>query len=374
MFVHKLRSLVLGAPEDSDVLCRSLRASDVPVSTADCRACADPCDLGHDAYPRRFNVDMASNMLGSVDPYHRQLVISTGKADWDRKIEDDKDSLAAALGQVIARPPPPPPVSTSPPLSTSPKPSTSPKLPSSPPNPKGIRSGTGLFSSSDSTSTSVLNGSHRTVSEEEDDDTVLIFPDFKCVTEVSRSQQGARDLWNTAVDPSIGREGVVLRRSPLKSWVLPYGCVILLCSHKKRDNRCGIAAPKLEHAFIKSLEAHGWDADTHLEHPSLTMGPALEDLGSTPEEREETIATQLQESTSSKRALIVKVSHIGGHRYAGNAIIYTPAGSGIWYGRVTPHDVDSIVTNTIVDGLILPPLLRGGVNLSRPNCKTLNDW
>ena len=54
--------------------------------------------------------------------------------------------------------------------------------------------------------------------------------------------------------------------------------------------------------------------------------------------------------------------------------IYTPSGSGVWYGRVTPHDVDSIVENTIIKGLVLPPLLRGGLNLSRPNCKSLNDW
>lgn len=54
--------------------------------------------------------------------------------------------------------------------------------------------------------------------------------------------------------------------------------------------------------------------------------------------------------------------------------IYTPQGAGVWYGRVTPHDVESIVINTIIGGLVLPPLLRGGVNLSRPGCKTLNDW
>ena len=112
-------------------------------------------------------------------------------------------------------------------------------------------------------------------------------------------------------------------------------------SHKKRDNRCGIAAPKLEHgssifgiplflstssdsiiiALIKSLEAHGWDADTQVEHPSLTMGLPLEDLNVTPEERDENIAEQLKQSAESKRALIVKVSHVGGHKYAGNCIV-----------------------------------------------------
>ena len=58
-----------------------------------------------------------------------------------------------------------------------------------------------------------------------------------------------------------------------------------------------------------------------LEHPSLTMGLPLEDLNVTPEERAENITAQLKESSDSKRALIIKVSHIGGHKYAGNCIV-----------------------------------------------------
>lgn len=78
---------------------------------------------------------------------------------------------------------------------------------------------------------------------------------------------------------------------------------------------------RLLSAFIKSLETQGWDADTQLEHPSLSMGAPLEDLNVTPEEREENIASQLKESADVKRALILKVSHIGGHKYAGNCIV-----------------------------------------------------
>lgn len=74
-------------------------------------------------------------------------------------------------------------------------------------------------------------------------------------------------------------------------------------------------------AFIKSLETQGWDVDTQLEHPSLSMGPPFEDLNVIPEEREENIASQLKESADAKRALILKVSHIGGHKYAGNCIV-----------------------------------------------------
>lgn len=51
------------------------------------------------------------------------------------------------------------------------------------------------------------------------------------------------------------------------------------------------------------------------------MGLPLEDLNVTPEERDENLESQLKQSLESKRALIVKVSHIGGHKYAGNAIV-----------------------------------------------------
>ena len=57
-----------------------------------------------------------------------------------------------------------------------------------------------------------------------------------------------------------------------------------------------------------------------------------------------------------------------------NLQIYTPAGWGVWYGRVTPHEVKSIVTQTIEGGKILPRLLRGGVNISKPGCQSLNEW
>lgn len=56
--------------------------------------------------------------------------------------------------------------------------------------------------------------------------------------------------------------------------------------------------------------------------------------------------------------------------------IYTPTGSGVWYGRVSTHEVEAIVAQTLEEGLILAPLLRGGINITRkPGCaRTLNDW
>lgn len=59
---------------------------------------------------------------------------------------------------------------------------------------------------------------------------MLVFPDYKVVKDVDRSQEGAELLWRMALDPSLNRAG----RSgggDAKSWPLPYACVILLCEY-----------------------------------------------------------------------------------------------------------------------------------------------
>ena len=82
------------------------------------------------------------------------------------------------------------------------------------------------------------------------------------------------------------------------------------------------------------------------------------------------------------------ISHIGGHKFAGNVIVYLPpasapasasgvvgsgsdldpdidsnslAGTGIWYGRVGPEHVEGVIEETIVKGRIIQDLFRGGV-------------
>ena len=143
-----------------------------------------------------------------------KIIISTGKSDWERDIGDNKNSLAASMTEVISNTPPVQPRPLS--LGNGSIKDTQP-------------SSTGLFLASDSSRTSVLNGSHKTLCHENDRETVLVFPDFKVVTEVRRSAQGAQDLWDSTVNPSIGRGGAYLKKNELKTWIIPYSCVILLC-------------------------------------------------------------------------------------------------------------------------------------------------
>jgi len=232
--------------------------------------------------------------------------------------------------------------------------------------PKTIK---GVFGPHDSTRLSILNGSPTTLTEEPYE-TVLILPDYKVVADVPRSLDGAKALWDSALDMS----GEPKEENSFKTWVLPYSCVILLCSHKRRDKRCAITAPKLEQAFIQSLGSREWEVHTQLEALPCTAGPPLETLTGTQDEKAAHVTRQLAELPSLQKALILKTSHLGGHKFAGNCVIYTPQGSGVWYGRVTTHEVESIVQNTIIGGEILAPLLRGGLNLSRPGCSKLNDW
>ncbi|KAG2152938.1 Sucrase/ferredoxin-like-domain-containing protein [Suillus clintonianus] len=344
----KLKAFVLGSPNAKKVY-QNLQAADIPVTTAECRSCADPCDQDHDDFSSRLDIDMDSDMLGSVKPYHRQVVISTGKTDWANEVTEAEGTLAAFLNTV----------NTS--LGTSKKPKSN--NGSSPP---------GVFSHTEAGRLAILNGSHKPFSHDESEETVIVLPDFMVVSGVPRTLAGAEALWKAAVDPSLDRAGVTTRTDNLNTWVLPYSCLILLCSHKRRDKRCAVAAPILEQAFHQYLEREGWEVHTDLH--DLTSEPSLESQASSTTEKGQLIETQLKSLQAEHKALILKNSHVGGHKFAGNCIIYTPRGAGVWYGRVTPHEVESIVKHTIIDGQVLPIILRGGVDLACRGKKSLYDW
>lgn len=121
--------------------------------------------------------------------------------------------------------------------------------------------------------------------------------------------------------------------------------LVLICGHGGRDARCGILGPLLREEFEEKLKVKGIDIrpqpDLELHH-----GSALS-------------------------ASVGLISHIGGHKYAGNVIIYIPktlkeaghplAGKGIWYGRVGPEQVEGVVEQTIVQGKVIKELFRGGI-------------
>ncbi|CEI97543.1 hypothetical protein RMCBS344292_11674 [Rhizopus microsporus] len=70
-------------------------------------------------------------------------------------------------------------------------------------------------------------------------------------------------------------------------------------------------------------------------------------------------------------------SHLGGHAFAGNVVIYTHHGQrAIWYGRVTPCYCKDIVDNTLEDNKVIEDLVRGIFEVrSKPSkCHKALEW
>ncbi|KAI5894141.1 uncharacterized protein SCHCODRAFT_02623840 [Schizophyllum commune H4-8] len=250
-------------------------------------------------------------------------IISTGKSDWDIEVTWTKGSLASYLSRVKTKSKPWGSLTSSPAASAS------------DPNTPPVKPVSGVFASTSSSWLSILNGSHATLCDDPTSgsssshapphETVLVFPDYTLVTGVGRTQADAQALYDTALAP-----GASPGNTPpeMGTWVIPYGVVILLCSHKRRDNRCAIAAKTLETSFCQVLGSRGWQADTRLEDPTVEMGSdPLEAFKGTVEEKEAHIRSQLKGLQNEKRALILKNSHMGGHKFAGNCIVSSAAGA-----------------------------------------------
>jgi (2Fe-2S) ferredoxin len=125
----------------------------------------------------------------------------------------------------------------------------------------------------------------------------------------------------------------------LSSSPYPHDTLILLCSHRRRDARCGISAPILRKEFERQLHPLGLWRDLNDNRPG--------------------------------GAKVVFINHVGGHKFAANVIIYRKQPGqadgeglqGIWLARVMPKHVEGIVKYTILQGKIVhPDMIRGGFN------------
>jgi len=95
-------------------------------------------------------------------------------------------------------------------------------------------------------------------------------------------------------------------------------------------------------------------------------------LRDTADEAEIDVEDAETEHKPTVRSRVHQISHIGGHKFAGNVIVYIPpvlgneghplAGQGVWYGRVEPKHVEGIVSETIEGGRVIKELFRGGID------------
>lgn len=142
--------------------------------------------------------------------------------------------------------------------------------------------------------------------------------------------------------------------TPLQSHSCPHAAVILLCSQRTRDARCGQSAPLLRREFERHLRPLGLYRD--------------------------------MDDTRPGGVGIYFISHVGGHKYAANVIVYRRrdfewykrdgadqalgeegATQGIWLARVRPEQCENIIKYTVLQGKVVKPdsQLRGGFDRER---------
>jgi hypothetical protein len=87
---------------------------------------------------------------------------------------------------------------------------------------------------------SLFSSSLISQSDDPEDQTILVFPDWKVCLEVENSQDGAKGAWNGVLSPSLSRAGRSLTEEGgterRRSWVLPYRAVVLLCMSMCSDD------------------------------------------------------------------------------------------------------------------------------------------
>ncbi|GAB5587009.1 hypothetical protein Unana1_01909 [Umbelopsis nana] len=253
-----------------------------------CSACPDPCH-DHKSFPSYLKMDTETPLLGSTKPYSRHVLIATGKSDWASHIDEEKGTVAAALLEHMDK------VS------------------------KPFRIVT--------TNTS-LNATHSTVPNSTD---IIVLPDNILVANVTPANVAQfYDLFLATPLPTKTNTDLPDLKGHTEFSVMKnmYTSMILICSHRRRDKRCGVTAPILAQEFDHVLR----QKDIH------------EGEGG---------------------AALVMVSHIGGHKFAGNVILYTHEGRrGIWYGRVNACHCESIVDQTLIGGKVIKEFYRGSMTHS----------
>ncbi|KAF2156267.1 hypothetical protein K461DRAFT_318855 [Myriangium duriaei CBS 260.36] len=308
--------------------------------------------------PEKLEIDREAPLNGTTAAYAEQILISTGRSDWKSRIDEDDDAVFARqlkkyLGRdgkfsdpfhnvMITN-------SSFAPASSRTDAYADPKNPSGPVAPKP--------------------GSDPEIVPDEapvsPPASAFLLPSFQYVPSIPTDDRSIEAFLKAFVLPSqlhamhdaLTREqkNVLLRQPEMQAQFLgsrPVDeIVILVCGHMARDKRCGILAPILMAEFRDKLARQ-----------NVTV---LEDQAPPVETRVRNEATEEYKVT----ARVGSISHIGGHKFAGNVIVYIPPsfrgnalnGKGIWYGRVEPGHVEGIVAQTVLGGKVIKELFRGGI-------------
>ncbi|KAL9068710.1 MAG: hypothetical protein Q9161_006024 [Pseudevernia consocians] len=328
---------------------------DPAIDGEDCDHDCETCEI---QYPKGFKIDEEEKLYGHVKGFATHLLVATGKTDWVKDVSDEKGSVMEAVRDCEVEP----------------------------------SNGKLMLSASN-----LPVPSHEPCLPKHRPTTVLLLPAFTFIDDVtptkvpqlidnyiSPAPTTSMPLNHSAI-PSPGSQ-----EAPFQTRPCPHKYLILMCSQRTRDARCGQSAPLLQREFERHLRPLGLYRDMHDERPG--------GVG------------------------IYFISHVGGHKFSANVMIYRRAdavgnkrevpdaignangrmedgdkGIGIekeddrvgeeemakgweeeegaqciWLARVRPEDCEGIIKYTLLQGKVVKPerQLRGGFD----RAKGLTSW
>ena len=299
--------------------------------------------------PAGLDIDHKTPIANNVAAYSSHLVVSTGQADWPSRIEDSAASSELPWAKLTS-------------------------------DLKSAFGRHGRYHSA-TENTLITASSFRPLGgDAESGRTILHFPSFQqysmTTTDSTLSLRDSKGGGGKPKADSVDEDLELLLRhltagtnsvEPLPSSITVAKIsspTILICTHNSRDTRCGILGPLLQAEFEAQISQHS---------SPVSISPTATDPLVTPKIQQPTVAG---------------VSHVGGHKWAGNVIVYIPpdwtsnsgdsttaastdkqnlsslAGHAIWYGRVTPSHVEGILNSTLYGGSIIQDLCRGVMDFS----------
>ncbi|KAL9100342.1 MAG: hypothetical protein Q9163_004264 [Psora crenata] len=311
---------------------------DATVDGADCDQDCETCEI---QLPKGFKVDEDKKLYGHVNGWATHMLVATGKTDWVRDIGKEKGSVMEAVRECKVEP----------------------------------SNGKLMLSASNMP----LPPNHGSQPTSDRPTTVLLLPSFTFIDQVTpatvqdliihhissshtnttphnptASGQSDAPASNGDVSDTVSPDDIPSPpSSPFPTRPCPHKYLILLCSHRTRDARCGQSAPLLRREFERHLRPLGLHRDLDDERPG--------GVG------------------------IFLISHVGGHKFAANVMVYRRADSDvegrgllgeanqcIWLARVRPEDCEGIIKFTVLQGKVVKPerQLRGGFDRS----KRLVSW
>ncbi|KAL7784945.1 Sucrase/ferredoxin-like domain-containing protein [Trichoderma ceciliae] len=305
--------------------------------------CLHDCESCSVRYPRGFKVEEEDVLYGQVKAWSTHVLVGTGKVDWVRDVAEEKGSVMEAIQKT-----------------------------------GGVTNGRLMLSASN------LPTPHDTTDYSEPT-TVLLLPAFALVRNVhpnnvpqlissvvNHAPTSSSPLvpWRSTIPSSLPSPDASIADLTISS--CPHKAVILMCSQKTRDARCGQSAPLLRKELERHLRPLGLFRDYHDER-SGGVG-------------------------------IYFISHVGGHKYSANVMVYrrpnafgqddeplpegveeaepkdaeeakmgeeekgdVGAAQCIWLARVRPEDCENLVRYTVLKGKVVKPerQLRGGFDRGR---------